>query len=245
MATKAKDTATSLRKIADKLDKVWKDCKIAHLSGTSAGLVGGILSITGGILTIFTLGAATPVLIAGIVISAPVAVTNLGTSITETLMNSKEVAKAEKDLQETLVCMNNVNNIVKSWLNRKEREKLSYLCFLAGQNLGLSGRVVKILNKASSAFGISGNVVEGIEKIALQAGKGGAQGAGDVAESSAKAGVKAGGKLAGRVIIGVSAAFLVLDAIDLGFTIKKIVKRKGSEAAKFLRQKADELEEVC
>ena len=50
------------------------------------------------------------------------------------------------------------------------------------------------------------------------------------------------GKAVGKVIIGVDAAFVVWDAIDLGFTIRDLVKKKGSEAAKVMRKKADELE---
>ena len=42
MNSRAKNTAKSLRKAAEKLDKVWKDCKIAHACGTTAGIVGGV-----------------------------------------------------------------------------------------------------------------------------------------------------------------------------------------------------------
>jgi len=49
-------------------------------------------------------------------------------------------------------------------------------------------------------------------------------------------------KVAGQVIIGVSAAFLVWDAIDLGFTISDLVRKQGSRAAKVLREKATLLE---
>ena len=51
-------------------------------------------------------------------------------------------------------------------------------------------------------------------------------------------------RLAGQVIIGVSAAFLVWDAIDLGFTVSDLIRKKGSQAAKGLREKADLLEEA-
>merc|ERR1711872_1076662 len=49
-------------------------------------------------------------------------------------------------------------------------------------------------------------------------------------------------KMAGQVIIGVSAAFLEWDAIDLGFTISDLVRKQGSRAGKVLREKADLLE---
>ena len=51
---------------ANLLDKVWRDCKIASVAGNSAGILGGLLTIGGGIATVLTLGAASPLLIAGI-----------------------------------------------------------------------------------------------------------------------------------------------------------------------------------
>ena len=39
--------------------------------------------------------------------------------------------------------------------------------------------------------------------------------------------------VAGQVVIGISAAFIVWDAIELGFSISDLVKKKGSQAAKF------------
>ena len=48
--------------------------------------------------------------------------------------------------------------------------------------------------------------------------------------------------LPGQVIIGISAAFLLWDAIDLGFTISDLVKKQGSKAARTLKEKAEMLE---
>lgn len=58
-----------------------------------------------------------------------------------------------------------------------------------------------------------------------------------------KVGTKVGAKVAGEIIMGVSAAFLILDALELTFTVRDIVNNKGSDAAQCLRDKADELEE--
>ena len=57
-----------------------------------------------------------------------------------------------------------------------------------------------------------------------------------------KAATKTAAKQAGTVIIGVSAAFLVLDVMDLAFIVRDIVENKGSHAACILRYKADEYE---
>ena len=75
---------------------------------------------------------------------------------------------------------------------------------------------------------------------AKAAGKAGAGAADDVLQ----AGIKAGGKLAGGFIIGISTVFLTWDIIDLGFTIRDLVEKKGSDAAKELKQKAEILENI-
>ena len=78
----------------------------------------------------------------------------------------------------------------------------------------------------------------GVE-ISRQGGvQAGAQAAEQAAkEAAAQAAVKAGG-----LIIAFTIPFLIWDAIDLGFTIRDLLENKGSEAADFLREKADELE---
>ena len=53
---------------------------------------------------------------------------------------------------------------------------------------------------------------------------------------------KAAAKEAGGIIAGVGAFFMVLDAIDLHFTVRDIIENKGSDASRSLREKADELE---
>ena len=48
--------------------------------------------------------------------------------------------------------------------------------------------------------------------------------------------------MAREALIMVNVAFLMFDALDLGYTIRDIMENKGSEAAKDLREKANELE---
>ena len=59
-------------------------------------MVGGSLTIAGGILTLTTAGAAAPLLIAGIATSSVGAATNIGTSIIEKAINSKQVENIRK-----------------------------------------------------------------------------------------------------------------------------------------------------
>ena len=106
----------------------------------------------------------------------------------------------------------------------------------------------------TQAAGKAGAQVAG-KAGAQAAGKGGAQAAseagvqatvkasGQVADDVVQAGVTSSSQFAGKVIIGVSAVMLAWEAVDLSFTIYDLVKNKGSEAAKVLREKADKLEE--
>lgn len=66
-------------------------CKVSRSLGTSASVVGGSLTIAGGILTLTTAGAAAPLLIAGIATSSVGAATNIGTSLIERIINSKQI----------------------------------------------------------------------------------------------------------------------------------------------------------
>ena len=62
------------------------------------------------------------------------------------------------------------------------------------------------------------------------AAKGSIQATDYVAQAGAKASANAG-KVAGKVIIGISAVFLVWDLFDLGFTIRDLLEKKGWDAA--------------
>ena len=297
MIPKAKDTVTSLRLAADKLDQVWMDSKIAQASGTGATILGGLLTIGGGIATIMTLGAATPLLVAGIGIGVGGAGVKIGTSMVEAAINTNEVKAAEEKLKETFQNVNEINKIIQTWIDRKEKVRLVYLCYIAVQFFEWSQPVVRFLRNAIlPLLGVPANILEvagaqgarqagaqgarqagaqGARQAgaqgARQAGaqgarQAGAQGARQAAAQGARqagaqgarqAGVEAveqvaaqgarqagaqGARLAGGLLIGVGAAFIVFDAVDLGFTIRDIVKNKGSDAARFLRSKADELE---
>ena len=64
------DTIAKLLVSADYLDSLWLRCKVSKAVGTSVSVVGGGLTIAGGIMTAMTAGAAAPVLIAGIATSS-------------------------------------------------------------------------------------------------------------------------------------------------------------------------------
>ena len=292
---KAHITVKSLRRAADKLDRVFKDCRTARALGNSSGIIGGAFGIFGGIAIMMSAGAATPLLLVGMGFAIGCAGTKLGTGSVEHSINSTEIKKAEKDLEETWECIDSVQEIVQSCLGRKEEARLLFVYCLARHTLKLGDPVTKLLQQAISSVsnipeviwhaatkffaevgqsssmaaaqaGTQAAVQAGTQaavqagtQAAVQAGTQAAEQAGiqaagqtgaQVAEQTSvqaagEAGVQARAALgAGGLIIGMNVAFLVWDAIDLGFTIRDIIENKGSEAASFLREKANDLEEV-
>ena len=274
----------SLHSAADKLDEAWSTAKIMRVSGTSIGIVGGVLTIIGGVATVMTAGAATPLLAAGMGAGVFGAGTNIVGNIEESLINSKEIKKAEGDLKEALESIKNVRGTIDKWLEHKKISTLHKIYKMA-EAKRWSKPVIKILGvillaveeacKESQAFaepaaksvapeagkatvksaGIAGVGAAG-KAGAKSAGKAGAESTGKAGAKAAgkagagavddvlQAGTKAGGKLAGGLIIGISTVFLTWDIVDLGCTIRDLVEKKGSDAAKDLRQKAEILENI-
>ena len=274
----------SLHAAADKLDEAWSTAKIFRVSGTSIGIVGGVLTIIGGVATVMTAGAATPLLAAGMGAGVLGAGTNIVGNIKESLINSKEIKKAEGDLKEALESIRNVRGTIDKWLEHKKISTLHKIYKMA-EAKRWSKPVIKLIGvillaakeayKESQAFagpaakfvaseagkaavksaGIAGVGAAG-KAGAKSAGKAGAESTGKAGAKAAgkagagavddvlQAGTKAGGKLAGGLIIGISTVFLTWDIVDLGCTIRDLVEKKGSDAAKDLRQKAEILENI-
>ena len=282
---KIQRAAYSFRAAANKLDQVWRDCKIAHAAGTTGGIISGCLALAG--VTVATGGAATPFLLAGLGFGVGGAITNIGTSCVEASINSSEIKRAENLWSEALDSINVVTITVQSWLDKKGMAKIAYILYLADTLDFVDPILLNLLHDVvSTAFGIPINILKrlsaaaapskagakllkevgaqggkGIVQLAddaaqagktglqvaddmAQVGKAGLQASDDMAQAGAKAGSKSVGKYAGKVLIVANIAFLMVDCIDLGFTIRDLVQNRGSGAANKLREKARDLEDL-
>ncbi|XP_078360086.1 uncharacterized protein LOC144644465 [Oculina patagonica] len=264
---------------ADYLDKVWRDCRIASVAGNSAGILGGVLTIGGGIAALMTAGAAAPLLIAGIAFGAAGAGTNIGTVAAEAAIHSNQLQEAEKALQGAHEFTKKVKEQIQGWKESKNTLRLCFLAELAVTLFGKNHVVVLLIKSVLVSLDISADFIFKIcaeaaiktaSEVATKAGagaatitavetstvalvntaskalagatEGGTAGVKAGASTIGKTGASAGAKAAGGAIIGVSAVFLVWDAVDLGFNIRDLVEDKGCEAASYLREKAKELE---
>lgn len=257
MISKATDTMKSLRTAATKLDDLWKTCRCKTVHATLGVILGGILSFTGGIRTKMIVGSAAPLLLSGIVVGFPEAGANVLTSCVEASINSLAIKEAEKNLQDIRDSINDVNNTIHMWLKTKKDVNLLYICCLAAVTQDRNDLLIKLLeNVVLRTLMLSVNDVGVTGRVALSSGvrvfvadvavQSAAQAVTKgLASSGAKAAVsesQAAGQVASKLMIGVKAALVVWDDIDLTYTIKDIVQDKGSDAARSLRLKADELE---
>ena len=251
----------SFRAAADELDRVWRDCKIAHAAGTTGGIISSCLALASA--TVVTGGAAMPILLAGLGFGFGGAATNIGTICVEASINSSVIEKAGKLWGEAIESINDLTTIVHGWLDKKEKARIAYILCVAE---ALDPILQKLLRDiASTAFEISINILKSLSSATAQiaddaaqagktgmqvaddtaqVGKAGLQASDDLAQEGAKAGSNSAGKYAGKVLIAANIAFLMVDCIDLGFTVRDLVKNKGSEAAKDLRKKAKQLEDL-
>ena len=238
--SKVRDTVTSLRKAADKLDGVWNNCNKVRGAGR-VGTVAGLATIAAAGLTVVTGGAALPLFLGGLGVAAGGAVTTVRTSIYEADINSSEIEKAIKDFQETLDAVKNVNSTIDTWLANKEEERLSHICHLAKQTYS-DPAVIEILQKKvvprlstsvtlldSAIFAaMDPYVKEGVQACVKEAMGEALQEAKQIERGS---------------LLKVCALFVAGELKDLRCTIKNMIQKKGSDASPYLRQMADELKQ--
>ena len=230
-----KETSRRVCQIADTLDALWENCTKVHVAGTSTAVLGGILAVGGGIATLMSAGVASPLVISGLAFGFGGAFTNIGASFIEGAMSSKEIKKAESDLQEAIKKIKKMEESLQEWF-KKSGKLLNGVGHLHCWIRGLTPNGVK------TVCAVLGDLAD--DALGATA-KASGQAADDIAGASVKAGAKEAAKLQAKVIIGVSAAFLVWDVIVLGCSIHDLVNKRGSDAAKILREKAAELDEIC
>lgn len=266
VSVKVEKTVQSLRAAADFLDEVWKKHSIAKSWGRGFGIIGGICSVLGGV-AILTAGPASPFLVAGLSFGFTGVGTNVVAKFIELALNSQEIQQANKDLKDASDSIAGLQKFIEDRLAKKKKSYLLYMYNFAAHGVSPSLRfllpylyhkgVVEITRQTVAKAGGQAIVqgataasqagAQAVGKVGAEAASEGVQGAvkasGQVADDVVGAGLKSGAQWAGKFIIGLSAVMLVWDVIDLHYTIEDLINKKGSGAAKELREKAKILEE--
>ena len=101
--------------------------------------------------------------------------------------------------------------------------------------------VAKAAEKIGTKVGANATGKDASEVVSKAAGNTATE---EGSKAVGKGGNQGGAKAAGGLIIGVSTAVIVLDVINLAFTVRDIVNNEGSDAARVLREKANEYEAI-
>lgn len=117
------------------------------------------MTIGGGIATVLTAGAASPLLITGISLGAAGAGTNLGTAAVEAAINSAKLQEVEKALQGADELTKKVKEQIHEWKATKNELRLYFLAWLAVQLFGQNHIVVQLIQSVLVSVGISADII--------------------------------------------------------------------------------------
>lgn len=222
MKTSLKNTVERLRELADDLDEVWRDCQQVSAVATGVGILGGVLTIAGGVIaTIMTAGTAVPFLVAGTALGATAACTNIGTSTVEAKTRSDITKEAEQAVEEANRKIQQVKNQINELRMLKSNSRLLFCTWVVTLMVGKNPMVAPFLKQLLPARLFSSVTSRAFNDFGKEATKS-----------------------TGAFIIGVSVVFLIVDIIDLNYKVRDIVKNKGSDAARDLRRKANQYETI-
>ena len=240
MYEKRNVTVGDLCETANELDKIRRDCRKACAAGKSAKITGGILTAIGVVCSVFSLGAAAPVAVAGLAVGGAGAATELGTHIIEGFLNSSKIKKVEGRKCNLITSIKAVEDVATSWLNGS-KEYLQLVHDVAQNALGPGHQAVSLINKVLQVAGsnmgsVKGSIFNFSQKLGVSALEWGSQFVKGGGQAAARAGAASA-----EAIVGASTFFVVFDTFSLGFTIRDIVQKKGSDAANELRERANKL----
>ena len=267
MSSNAGKAVKRLRTIADRLDQTWREHKMKYVAATFAFVVGGVITISTGSVAAMGFG------IAGAVMTMRADTIKNAKDLEDKKLAEKLLKETkdnfiavrkiihdwsdEKEYERMIYIyrLAEFHKVVNP-------QVLMILRTSIFESMGIPSMVKEAVTFLGKALWNSGSKAavqggaEGAAKAGVQAAEDALQaGAKTSAEEVAKSGAQvgydpanAGWKTVGNsqknLITVINTAFLVLDTIELGFTIMELLENKGCDAAKDLREKAKEIEDA-
>ncbi|XP_052605186.1 apolipoprotein L3-like [Peromyscus californicus insignis] len=221
-----------LHALADKIDKVHRDCTITQVVAKSTGAVSGVLTILGLALAPVTAGLSLGLSATGLGLGAAAAVTSVSTSLVEKVITAKEEAKASqlvptsKDKEEVIkeVLEESTPRLVSvyknSFQNLEDIKKNIDAIKLAKANSHLKTNAKRLITTGK----VSAQTTKKVEKAF-----------GGTALAMSK-----GARIMGAATAGLS---LLMDVVNLVEDTKHLHEGAKTESAAKLRQQAQDLEQ--
>ncbi|XP_051015856.1 apolipoprotein L3-like [Acomys russatus] len=221
-----------LHALADKVDKVHRDCTISQVVASSTSAVSGVLTILGLALAPVTAGVSLALSATGLGLGTAAAVTSVTTAIAEKVNTASAEAKASKLVPTYKDTMKGIKEVI----DQSTRRVLS-----ASTNSIPNVRVIMQnidaiqLTKASPSLVRNAKSLMTTGKISARSTRQVQKAFGGTALAMSK-----GARILGAATTGI---FLLLDVVSIVEDSKHLHEGAKSESAAELRQQAQDLEE--
>ncbi|KAM7317264.1 hypothetical protein ACRRTK_023566 [Alexandromys fortis] len=235
------ESIRKLHALADKIDKVHRDCTITQVVASSTGAASGVMTILGLALAPVTAGVSLGLSATGLGLGAAAAVTSVSTTIVEAV----STASVEAEASELLPRSNDTENNIKSTDTKKDIKevlenntpKLFSVFMNSSRNLeGMRKNIDAIkLTKASPRLTNTAKRLMTTGKVSARSTRQVEKAFGGTALAMTK-----GARIMGAATAGLT---LVLDVVSLIEDSKHLHEGAKAESAEKLRQKAQELEQ--
>ncbi|XP_060245095.1 apolipoprotein L2 isoform X1 [Meriones unguiculatus] len=221
-----------LRALADKVDKIHKDCTISKVVAGSTSAVSGVLTLLGLTLVPMTAGVSLVLLATGMGLGAAAAVTSVSTGIVDSVSESSAKTEASHLVSTSMAKVKMVAEAVAH--SGSQIYSLSENCYQVVQCIKQNIHAIK-LTKDNPALAASAKALMTMGSISARSSKHVKKAfRGTALAMSRRAWIK------GIAIAGVS---LISDVINLVNESKHLHKKAKAKSAEELRQQAQELEE--
>ncbi|XP_032834594.1 uncharacterized protein LOC116956854 [Petromyzon marinus] len=233
-----------------KLRKRKRDGNISKVTGSSAGIAGGIMLITGFALIPVTFGASLGLSIAGTAMGVAGSITAAGASIAVTVMNKASTKEATENIEKDKIAGEKLAKVVESVSSAASEFEVVTMGTLLAKRVCAKGGTEAPVDTAETAKvavgGIfaAGGTVKGVvnivknSKALVKVATTGAIVADDVASAVVKGAVRGGLRIAGVAVISL---LLVVDVVSLIRTGVELHKDNPSETEAHWQETYDDL----
>lgn len=221
-----------LHALADKVDKVHRDCTISQVVAGSSSAVSGVLTILGLALAPVTAGVSLALSVTGMGLGAAAAVTSVSTSIVEKVSLASAEAEASKLVLTNKVTMNSMKEVLEQ--SGPRLVSVSTNSFKDLKNIKTSIQAIK-LTKANPRLATNAKRLMTTGKISAQKTRQVQKAFGGTALAMTK-----GARIMGAATAGL---FLLMDVVRLVEDSKHLHEGAKSVSAAELRQQARDLEQ--
>ena len=157
-------TILQLREIADYIDSVARNTGIAKVVGSSGGVLAGGLTLTGGVLTVLTAGAALPVLAAGAGLGLASGLTGASAALSKKILSSKQMSRVQLAIEVDSAATKELSTELDTVKADQRIQRVTQVLFTVGSLASSSKGVLDILRGATPGQTILGGL-EAVSQI--------------------------------------------------------------------------------